>query len=121
MEANAMHIGNLLLESMPEYVSEETLTEETGLVGYAVRWYVFQLRRAGYVIEAVQYAEPARFAEGIRGWRLTDIQSAPYVPARGEDVADAQAPNLMTDVPALAALIGKARRAAKRRPRMRVA
>lgn len=123
MEANALIVAGILLDGMPDYISEETVSEKTGLAGYAVRWYVFQLRRAGYVIEAVQYAEPARFAAGVRGWRLTDILSTPYVPARGQedDVADAAAPDLMNDVAALAALIGKARRAAKRGRRVRVA
>ena len=74
-------VGEILLERAPAYVSEETIAELTGLPGYGVRWYIFQLREAGFMIDAAMYTDRAAFAQGARGWRLVDVGSEPYRPA----------------------------------------
>jgi hypothetical protein len=116
---HATHIAELLLESMPAYLSEDSLALSTGLPGYGVRWYIFHLRQAGYVVEAAQFADLELFRQGTRGWKLTDILETPFVPQNQDDV-DGMAEvtvDLQTDVAALALLVAKTRRAAKRRPR----
>lgn len=81
METTAVDIGTLLLDRSPAFVTQEELEAETGKSGYAVRWYIYQLREAGYVIDAVKLLDPAAFAAGKRGWKLSDIRSEAYRPA----------------------------------------
>jgi len=114
---HASHIADILMDrhihegSSSGYVTEDALMEATGLPGYAVRWYIFHLRQAGFIVEAAQYADPEMFANGTRGWKLTDIQSEPYNPRGQKDVEDMADPvDLMRDVAALALLVGRARR-----------
>jgi hypothetical protein len=79
LAAHAATIGDALLAASPAFVSEAELEELTGLVGYAVRWYVFQLRQAGFVVEAALTADREAFARGARGWRLVDtVAGASY-------------------------------------------
>lgn len=112
----AYDLATILMDKQPAFVAEDVLSQALTLPGYAVRWYIFQLRQAGYVIEAALYVAPAAFATGTRGWTLTRIQDTPFNPVGSNDVEGASEPvDLQTDVAALAALIGKNRRAAKRR------
>lgn len=83
----AVAIGDLLLERMGEWLAENVIGQLCTETGYAVRWYIFQLREAGYVIEAVKSTAPALFRGGARGYQLTDIQDAPYRPLGARPVA----------------------------------
>jgi hypothetical protein len=77
----ADRIGTLLLERACAWTPEDTLAQLAGETGYAVRWYVYQLREAGYRVEAVKTVDPDAFRSGARGYKLTDIQAEPYRPA----------------------------------------
>lgn len=81
MDPTAVDIGTVLLERSPAFVTQEELEAETGKSGYAIRWYIYQLREAGYVIDAIKLADPAAFAAGKRGWKLSDVRSESYRPA----------------------------------------
>lgn len=70
------------MDRLGEWVSQETLAQLSGETPYAVRWYIFQLREAGYVVESAKRAAPGLFREGTRGWQLTSTQDTPYRPAR---------------------------------------
>lgn len=78
LSAGAESVGGLLLESVGDWVAEDRLSESTGFPGYGVRWYIFQLRSAGWKIEAVKDTDRAAFREGARGWRLVDIGEATH-------------------------------------------
>ena len=80
LSAGAAHIGTLLIDRLGDWVSQGALSELSGETAYSVRWYVFQLREAGYVVEAVKTAFPTLFRNGKRGYRLVDIQDEPYRP-----------------------------------------
>ena len=75
----AATIGDALLSASPAFVSEAQLEHVSGLCGYAVRWYIYQLRQAGFVIQAAMTGDRVAFAQGARGWRLVDVGAA--VPA----------------------------------------
>ena len=77
----ADRIGTILLERAGAWTPEDTVAQLSGESGYAVRWYVYQLREAGYRVEAVKTTDPVAFRNGERGYQLTDIQSEPYRPA----------------------------------------
>lgn len=77
----ADRIGTILLERSDTWTPEDTVAQLSGESGYAVRWYVYQLREAGYRVEAVKTVDPEAFRNGARGYKLTNIQSEPYRPA----------------------------------------
>lgn len=77
----ADRIGTLLLDRADKWTPEDTLAQLSGETGYATRWYIYQLREAGYVVEAVKTVDPEAFRNGSRGYRLTSIQDTPYRPA----------------------------------------
>ncbi len=77
LAAHAETIGDALVAASPAYVTSADLEALTGLSGYAVRWYVYQLRAAGFVVQAAMHADPLAFARGERGWRVVDTTGAP--------------------------------------------
>ena len=60
------------MNASPAFVSEADLEDATGLKGYAIRWYIFELRLAGFVVEAAASADRVAFAQGARGWRMVE-------------------------------------------------
>jgi hypothetical protein len=80
LAAHAVSIGEALLAASPEYVSEADLEHATGLNGYAVRWYIFHLRRAGFVVVSALKDDREAFARGARGWRLADTLAGAVAP-----------------------------------------
>ena len=92
MTEGAEKVGNVLLEAMGEWLPEEDIAESTGLSGYQCRWYIFQLRELGWVIEAVKEVDKPAFRQGHRGWKLTDIQDQPSRPAAPRAPRDPRAP-----------------------------
>lgn len=79
--AKADEIGSILLDRAGEYVPEEVLADMTRLPGYGVRWYIFQLREAGFLVETAMYDDREAFRRGARGWRLVGTTDQPYRPA----------------------------------------
>ena len=71
---SAINIGNILLERMDEWTTQAKLADLSGETEYAVRWYIYQLRQDGYIVEAGRTDYPLLYRRGHRGYQLTDIR-----------------------------------------------
>jgi hypothetical protein len=73
LHPTAATIAETLLNKLGHYVPERDLEAATGENGYVCRWYIFQLREAGFQIDAAARVDKGAYKDGARGWTLVDM------------------------------------------------